>query len=300
MSAPAFDVSSMPPSVRLGPGSGGRPRLTVDARMATAEIYLHGAHVTRWQPRHATQPVLWMSSHSMFEPAKPIRGGVPVCFPWFGPNREHPGAPAHGFARLADWALEAVTETGDGSVSVVLTLAGENLSPAWPFRFRATLRVSVGATLSMELDVENRDQAAFAFEAALHTYLTVADVSRVEVRGLEETAYIDKVGGVAQRRQGAEAIRFAGEKDRVYLATAAACTVDDPGLNRRIVVAKQGSLSTVVWNPWAAKAHAMPDFGDDEWPGMVCVETANVGDAAVQLTPGGRHRMLAIVSVDSH
>ena len=300
MSARAFDVSTLPSSVRLGPGSGGLPRLTIDSPTASAEIYLHGAHVTRWQPRHAARPVLWMSGHSLFEPSKPIRGGVPICFPWFGPNREHPGAPAHGFARLADWALDGVSEIADGSVSVALTLTGENLSPAWPFRFSASMRVSVGATLSMQLDVENQDQAAIRFEEALHTYLTVADVSRIEITGLEETAYLDKVGGMAQRRQGTEPIRFTGETDRVYLATAATCTVDDPGLGRRIVVAKQGSLSTVVWNPWAAKAHAMPDFGDDEWPGMVCVETANAGDAAVQLTPGERHRMLAIVSVENH
>jgi glucose-6-phosphate 1-epimerase len=300
MSAPAFDVSSMPPSVRLAPGGGGLPRLTIDSRTAAAEIYLHGAHVTRWQPRHAPHPVLWMSGRSLFEPGKPIRGGVPICFPWFGPNRDHAGAPAHGFARLADWTLDAVSESADGSVFVALTLTGEHLSPFWPFRFRETLRVSVGATLSIELEVENNDQVAFTFEEALHTYLTVADVARVEIGGLEDTTYIDKVGGMAERRQGAERIRFTGETDRVYAATAAACTIDDPGLHRRIVVAKEGSSSSVVWNPWVAKARAMPDFGDDEWPGMVCVETANVGDASVQLAPGARHRMAAIISVEKH
>ena len=290
----------MPPSVRLAPGSGGLPRLTIDSRAAIAEIYLHGAHVTRWQPRHAAHPVLWMSGRSLFEPGKPIRGGVPICFPWFGPNRDHPGAPAHGFARLADWTLDAVSESADGSVLAALTLTGEHLSPFWPFRFQATMRVSVGATLSMELKVENQDQVAFTFEEALHTYLTVGDVSRIEISGLQDTTYRDKVGGMAERRQGAEPIRFTGETDRVYLATAAACTIDDPQLQRRIVVEKQGSLSTVVWNPWVAKAQAMPDFGDDEWPGMVCVETANVGAAPVQLAPGGRHRMVATISVEKH
>ena len=298
MSAPPFDVSSLPASVRFGPGTGGLPRLTIDSRLATAEIYLHGAHLTRWQPRHAAQPVLWLSDYSLFEAAKPIRGGVPICFPWFGPHPTQSGAPAHGFVRLADWTVETVSETADGSVSVALRLTGHKLSPAWPFRFRATMRVSVGAALSMELEVENRDESMFAFEEALHTYFSVADVSGIQIRGLEETAFIDKVGLVTQRQQGPEPIRFAGETDRVYLDTAATCTIEDPGLSRRITIAKKDSRSTVVWNPWVAKALAMPDFGDDEWPRMVCVESANVGGAAIQLPPGEEHRMRVEISLE--
>ena len=298
MSRSPFDLSSLPASVRLGPDAGGLPRLTVDSRLATAEIYLHGAHITRWQPRHAAQPVLWLSGHSLFQSAKPIRGGVPICFPWFGPHATQPGAPAHGFARLADWTLETVSQAADGSVSIALTLTGKDQSPAWPFRFYASMRVSVGTTLAMELEVDNQEESTIAFEEALHTYFTVADVSRIEISGLEETAFIDKVGVLTRRHQGSEPIRFAGETDRVYLDTAATCTIDDPGLSRRITVAKEDSRSTVVWNPWVAKAGAMPDFGDDEWAQMVCVETANVGDATIHLPPRGRHRMRVVISVD--
>ena len=284
------------------PGAGQLPRLEISTPSGAAEIYLHGAHLTRWQPAHAGAPVLWMSAHSFWEDGKPIRGGVPICFPWFGPNASQPSAPAHGFARLADWTLVGAVEGdahSDRGTVVTFALEGERMSEAWPFRFRATYEVAVGTTLSMSLEVENRDEKALAFEEALHTYFTVSDIANVAISGLERTPYLDKAGGLAQRTQDDSPIRFAGETDRVYLETTAACAIDDPGLRRRIVVSKDNSRSTVVWNPWIAKARAMPDFGDEEWRGMVCVETANVGAAAVQLAPGERHRMTVSLAVES-
>ena len=289
----------IPGRVAVARGNGGLTRLVATSDTSTAEIYLHGAHVTRWQPSHTDTPVLWMSERSFWEDGKPIRGGVPICFPWFGPNGSHPSAPAHGFARLADWTLVRTVEREDRSVVATFALEGEQLSEAWPFRFRATYEVSVGATLSMILEVENRDDKELRFEEALHTYFTVSDIADVAISGLERTPYIDKAGGLAQRTQDDSPIRFTGETDRVYLETTAACAIDDPGLRRRIVVSKDNSRSTVVWNPWIAKARAMPDFGDEEWRGMVCVETANVGAAAVQLAPGQRHRMTVSLAVES-
>jgi len=300
MNAPLHqDPGALPQSVTLGAGQGGLPRLEIATPSATAEIYPHGAHVTRWQPSHAEAPVLWMSGHSFWQDGKPIRGGVPICFPWFGPNRSDSAAPAHGFARLVDWALAGAVEHSDQHVAATFTLEGAGMSPLWPFPFRASYEVAVGATLSMSLEVENRDEKAFAFEAALHTYFTVADIANVTISGLERTPYLDKVGGLAQRTQDDTPIRFTGETDRLYLETMAACAIDDPGLRRRIVVTKDNSRSTVVWNPWIAKARAMQDFGDEEWRGMVCVETANVGVAAVQLAPGERHRMTVSLAVES-
>ena len=292
-------MSALPRSVRSVEGPGGLPRLDIVTPAASARAYLHGAHLSHWQPSQAKAPVLWMSEHSLWQDGKPIRGGVPICFPWFGPHRSESSAPAHGFARLVDWTLAGVVERDDTSVAVTFALEGARLSEAWPFRFRAEYEVAVGSTLTMSLAVENRDDTEFTFEEALHTYFAVSSIADVAISGLERTPYLDKVGGLIERTQDDPPIRFSGETDRVYLETTAACSIDDPGLHRRIIVSKDNSRSTVVWNPWIAKARAMADFGDEEWRRMVCVETANVGAAGVRLAPGERHRMTVSLAVES-
>lgn len=295
----AHDLTSLPPSVRHITAPGGLERFDISTPLGTAEIYSHGAHLARWQPSHAAAPVLWMSGHSYFQQDKPIRGGVPVCFPWFGPHPEDSTVPAHGFARISPWTLCEARESRDGTVTLAFELETDNASPVWPHHFHADIRYTIGSTLQMELIVHNVDTVPITFEEALHSYFTVSDVSSVTISGLEQAAYLDKVGGRTERAAEGQPIRFTGETDRVYLGTTATCSIDDPGLNRRIVVSKEHSHSTVVWNPWIAKARAMPDFGDDEWPGMVCVETANVGSAAVTLRPGDRHRMTVSLAVES-
>jgi glucose-6-phosphate 1-epimerase len=293
------DSPALPPSVRYISDSGGLPRFEVSTPAATAEIYPHGAHLTRWQPSHVSAPVLWLSGRSFWQSDKPIRGGVPICFPWFGPHKTDNSVPAHGFARVLSWTLCEAGESGDGTVNLAFELESDNASPVWPHHFHADMRFAIGSTLQIELTVHNVDTVPFTFEEALHTYFTVSDISAVTIAGLEETAYLDKVGGQAERHAEGRPIQFTGETDRVYLDTTATCVIDDPGLQRRIVVGKNQSRSTVVWNPWIAKARAMPDFGDDEWRGMVCVESANVGSAAITLEPGHRHGMTVSLAVES-
>jgi glucose-6-phosphate 1-epimerase len=291
------DAVPLPPSVTWASESP-LPRLDVAGRHASAQIYLHGAQVAAWQPAHARGPVLWMSAHSLFKPDKAIRGGVPICFPWFGPHREDKTVPSHGFGRLTPWTLCDAGEEPDGTVNLTLQLEDDNASPVWPHYFHADLRLSIGRTLTLALFVDNPDSIAFSYEAALHTYFSVSHIERVSVSGLENTEYQDKVSG-SHQRQDSDPIRFSGETDRVYLNTQAQCVIHDPGMNRRITIAKRGSGSTVVWNPWVQKARAMADFGDDEWPGMVCIETANVGEAAVTLRPGDSHTMTVEIGVEA-
>ena len=265
---------------------------------ATAQVFLHGAHVAQWSPAHADAPVLWLSAHSDFREDKGIRGGVPICFPWFGPHPSDPAAPAHGFARLVDWLLVEALESRDGSVTLTFVLdTSERTMPAWPHRCYATYRLSLGTTLAMTLDVENPGSEPFTFEEALHTYCSVHDIATVSIEGLEDTEYLDKVDAFARKRGANEPVRFSAETDRVYLETTATCRIVDPGRSRAISIVKSGSRSTVVWNPWAAKAATFTDFGTDEWRQMVCVETANVGPAAIHLTPGESHTMRAEISV---
>lgn len=270
--------------------------LDVTAPAANGRLFLHGAHVASWQPRGAA-PVLFMSAKSHFAPGKAIRGGVPLIFPWFGARAGDAKAPQHGFARTANWQLESLAPAAD-SVAVVLRLDdSEQTRASWPFAFTARFRVTFAATLTMALEVENRSAEAMQFEEALHTYFVVSDARTVAVRGLENTGFIDKVDGFTRKRLGAEPLGFSGETDRVFVNSAATCTIHDPGLRRRIVVEKSGSNSTVLWNPWDAKAKAMADFGDAEWPGMLCIETANAAENAVTLAPGATHTMTAVIRV---
>jgi D-hexose-6-phosphate mutarotase len=276
----------IPGVVQVDAGSGALPRVVVTGDHASAEMYLHGAHLTQFQPRGA-KPVLFMSGKSWFEANKPIRGGVPVCFPWFGPKAGAPESPAHGFARIRDWDLESCARQPDGAVRVSFALDSEE----------SALRLAFTIGRALEMDLEVRSKAAFTFEEALHTYFRVGDARQVRVEGLENTDYLDKTDAFRRKTQPPEAIRITAETDRLYLNTRTACVVHDPILERKIRIEKEGSDVTVVWNPWIAKAKAMPDFGDDEWPDMVCVETANVGDSAVRLGAGESHHMKVRITV---
>jgi glucose-6-phosphate 1-epimerase len=291
---------AIPHAAEFVAGPNGLPKLEIRTPAADADIYLHGAHVTHYQ-RREEPPILWLSEKSWFEANKPIRGGVPVIFPWFGARANagaDPKSPAHGFARLTPWLPESVTQADDGAVTAELSLRSNDQTRAtWPHDFELRYRVTVGPELAMLLRVRNTGGAPFRFEEALHTYFAVADVRQVIVRGLEGTTYLDKAPGAPAPRasQGEKPITLGGETDRVYLDTRAACALEDPGHARRVAIEKAGSDATVVWNPWVAKAKAMPDFGDDEWPGMICIETANVIENAIELAAGAEHEMKVVV-----
>jgi glucose-6-phosphate 1-epimerase len=292
-----LDDVDLPASVVLEPGEGGLVRVNVSGPAGRAEIYLNGAHVARWRPA-GSGDVLFLSTRSRFASGAPIRGGVPICFPWFGPHATDSSAAPHGFARVLPWELVGAHEAGD-DVVVELRLedSPETRTSAWPHPFRATYRVTVGAALRLDLEVTNTGKDPVTFEEALHTYLEIADARQVVVSGLEGTSYLDKVSGGRRVPGEPGPIRLTGETDRVYLDTQAATTVEDPAGARRIVVGKESSDSTVVWNPWVEKAAAMADMADDEWTGMLCVETCNVGARAVTLAPGASHTMTAILEV---
>jgi glucose-6-phosphate 1-epimerase len=268
----------------------------VTTALASAEVYLHGAHVTRFQPA-SSAPVLFLSPGSAFAAGRAIRGGVPVIFPWFGPNPDDPRAPDHGFARTLEWSVDAVEANG-GALSMAFTLQPSDATrAAWAHDFALRYRVTVGAALELTLTVENRSPSAFVFQEALHTYLRVGDVEAASVHGLEGATYLDKADGLARKRQGPEPVRLRGLTDRVYVDAEGTCTIDDPGLARRLRIDKSGSRTTVVWNPGLEVARTMADLGPQAWRSMLCVETANAADNAVRLEPGQRHEMSARLAV---
>lgn len=291
-------MQNLPDSVRIETGRGGLRRLAIAAKQAEAEIYLHGAHVTHFQPR-GQKPVLFLSDKSWFEAGKPIRGGVPICFPWFGLGQDGKRSPGHGFARLMEWELTSAEQLREGAIEIGLRLvSNEATRHQWNGDFEADYRVRVGPALSMQLHVRNTSHHPICIEEALHTYLAVSDVRQVSVEGLANTTYLDTVGTPQQKTEGDGPIRIAAETDRIYLNTRATCVVDDAGWQRRLAVEKRGSDTTVLWNPWIAKAQRMPDFGDDEWPLMLCIETCNVREHAVTVLPGQSHAMGAVVRTE--
>ncbi len=293
--AAQFDIPNV---LRCEAGPGGLTRVVISTSAAEAELFLQGAHVTRWTPR-GQMPVLFLSPKSVFSPDKAIRGGVPIVFPWFGSRADGKPGPDHGFARISEWTLESTRLRDDEKVEVALVLTPSAASRAWfPATFRLRFRVIVGAELAMELETFNEASEPFSFEAALHSYLAVGDVQRAAVAGLEGTLYIDKADGFKRKTQGSEPLRIAKETDEVHLNTGAVCSVHDPVRNRRVVVEKSGSRSTVVWNPWVEKTRAMSDLEPDSWKNLLCVEVANAADNAVHLAPGASHKMAARIRVE--
>lgn len=271
----------IPGHVTFLEGSGELPKIEVKSGSSQAEIYLHGAHVTHFQKR-AEEPVLFLSQFSRFSHDQPIRGGIPVIFPWFG-SRE--GEAMHGFARLKDWSLCDTTVGTRGEVTLRFSLP--DCAEAGSFSpFTLEYLVTISDNLSLEMQVRNTGDVDFSFEVCLHSYFAVGDIHSVAVSGLRGANYLDKVDNFTQKAEHGDAIKIEGEVDRVYFNTHSTVEIRDPSRQRRIRIAKAGSASTVIWNPWVAKAQQMPDFGNDEYQRMLCVESGNVGPNKVNLGPG--------------
>lgn len=286
----------IPEHVELLSGEDGLPCLRLTGDGGAATMYLHGAHVTEFLP-DGQAPVLWMSRASHFAPGKPIRGGIPICWPWFGPHPADTAHPAHGIARLREWSLLDSAVLHDGRARLRLSFQPEGPETTIvPATLRAEMTLTVGQSLELQLCTINDGPDPVVFEDALHSYFAVGDLSGVSVLGLEEKVYADSLDKRRSKVQQGP-IRFTTETERVY-ADRASCTeiVDEAG-TRRIRIDKSGSSNTVVWNPWIAKSKAMPDFGDDEWTGMCCVETANVRDGRVTLLPANRHETRLQISL---
>lgn len=299
-------------AVRFEAGAGGLFRAVLTAGGGEVHVYRYAAHVTHFQPA-GHEPVIFVSDASHFEPTKAIRGGVPICFPWFADNvpdsaRTAAGesAPMHGFARNTFWKFRSVDQLDDGSVQAVLALkSSPNTHKLWPHHFVATYTITLsgdGQTLTMKLWVKHKgpaDAEPFTYDEALHTYFNVGDIHNTSITGLDGATFTDKVDNLATKTQPDEPIRFTSETDRVYHNTVSTCVIHDDASKRRIVVEKEGSNSTIVWNPWIEKAARMPDFGNDEWPRMLCIETANVADHAITLKAGESHAMTAKIHAES-
>ena len=268
----------------------------ITAPHASATVYLQGAHLATWQPK-GQQPAIFVSRKSEFAPGKPIRGGVPIAFPWFAARHDGKTGPSHGFARIQDWTLAFAALAGD-DLHLTFTLGPTEMSRSLGYdNFRLAYQLIIGRSLSMQLTVANDAVEPLVFEEALHTYYAVADIHEISVNGLEGVTYLDKNDNL-QAKQQHGAITITEPTDRVYLNTSSTCILHDIAGKRRITVAKTGSNTTVVWNPWESGASKLPDLDPTEWHEFLAVETVNAAANAITLAPGARHVMQANISVE--
>jgi glucose-6-phosphate 1-epimerase len=282
--------------VRVTEGKSGLVRVRITHASGEGEIYVHGAHVTSWKPA-GDDEVLFVSTKSRWEEGHAIRGGIPICFPWFRAKSDDPQAPAHGFVRTKAWQIESILQNENGVGVTMFTQSDEHTRKWWPGEFRLTHRVTFGPELRLELVCRNTGTTPFRFEEALHTYNRIANIEDARLRGLDRVSYLDNTESNREKVQSGDTM-VASTIDNAYCNTQSEVDLLDAGKKRRIRLQKEHSLSTVVWNPWSEGAARMQDLGEGEWRQFLCVEASNILDAAIHLAPGQEHRMAAVLRVE--
>ena len=279
-------------------GEGDIPVLEIKNDLAKATISMQGAHVLSWVPV-TEDDVIWLSDQASFAEAKSVRGGIPICWPWFGAHENNSTFPAHGFARTVYWQIKSTAVLPSGETQVTFLLDTRQLDKShhamWPLPTTLEYCLTIGKSLSMELTTFNHSKQVMTIGQALHTYFSVADVSATSVTGLEDRDYLDKTDGFKRKTQSGP-VTISAEVDRVYLGTADDVVIDDG--KRKIIIRKQGSHSTVVWNPWVEVANKMGDLGVDGYLKMLCVESANAADDVVSISPGESYRLLVSYEIE--
>jgi glucose-6-phosphate 1-epimerase len=300
--SPALDLQQLndrfaiPGVAQIVAGKSGLPKVKIISATASAEIYLHGAHLTSWIPAGA-QEVLFLSERAQFQNGKAIRGGVPICFPWFNAKADNPKAPSHGFVRTKSWELESIIHEGNAIAVALSTANDEDTQKWWPHEFQTVQKITISSQLQMELTVSNTGTSPFTFQEALHTYYHVGNVRDARLSSLDGVSYLDNTDSLREKKQQGDNL-FTQRIDNAYLNTESELALTDPTLHRRIHIGKQNSHNTVVWNPWAELAGGMADLGD-EWPKFLCVEAANIHANAVTLQPGEQHTMTVHIKVEN-
>jgi len=280
---------NLPASVTLRELKPGFPVLDISHPRCSGSIALLGAHVMDWTPA-GQKPVLFMSDEAVFEEGQAIRGGIPVCWPWFG-GRE--GLPGHGFARLRFWDLVRAEDSPEG-VELAFRLQG-NGDLGWPHPFELTLTVNLGETLDVALEMKHLGDSTVEITSALHTYLGVGAIEQTSVEGLAGSHYLDTLDDHQRKPQEGE-VMIDREVDRIYLADGALRVVD-PVWHRILEIGKSGSRATVVWNPWIEKSMRLADLPDEAYHGFICIEAANTGGNVVSLEPHGTHLLRQMIRV---
>jgi len=283
----------LPGQLKFVEGKGGFPLIEIDGPKAKASISVYGGQVLSFQPANEPEDLMFLSEKAYYQEGKAIKGGIPVCWPWFGPDPEGLGRPSHGFVRNRLWEVLGTETTADGEVKVKLGVAATaETREIWPEEFEMAIAISIGDTLTVELITRNRGDRTFFITQALHTYFKVGDIQQVKVIGLEELEYIDKPDGGAKKTQKG-AVTFASEVDRIYTNVPNELVIEDAAFGRKIYISSTGSKTAIVWNPWVEISANMGDLEDEDYKRLVCVETANAADDIVEVSPNSEYRLVA-------
>ena len=272
----------------------GYPTVRISNSFGTAEIALHGAHLIGFTPAAST-PVIFLSSDAVFAAGTPIRGGIPICWPWFSRHQHRDDFPSHGIARTSFWTLQNVCHEGEFTL-VEMTLSTDGTDPRWPFLSCAKISFSIGGHLSVALTTQNLGEIPFDFSDALHCYFQLGEAKKTDVTGLTGANYVFSLSDNEIKVQS-DPIRIDQAIDRIF-QTQESSTIIDRENRRVIVVSKSGSNNTVVWNPGVAGAKKMADLADQEYRRFVCVEPANAYPSPITLSPGGSHTTKTVISVN--
>ena len=273
----------------------GFPCAVVHTHWADAVISLYGGQVLSYKPHQQTHDLLFVSPDALYQQGKAIRGGIPICAPWFGADPAKSGRPAHGFARLNEWSVVETSIAMDGTARIVLSFTSNpETYELWSHVLRWELVISIGATLTVALTTHNTGARDVSITQALHTYFAVGDVEQAYILGLDNVRYFDnsQAGqGVLKRQSGTIGIHE--EVDRVYTASPPEISLLDAAWKRRIRITASGSNSTVVWNPWETIAANMADLPNHAYRHFVCIETSNAVADAITLAAGATHTLVA-------
>ena len=271
--------------------------VTISNKFADADICLYGAQVTNFRPQK-TMEILWMSPESNFTEGSPIRGGIPVCFPWFGPHKSDSTKPQHGFARLMYWNVTETASLSTGETRVVLQLcSSDETKLLWNHDFCAELTIIVGKILTVNLKISNTSEIPFEYTCALHTYYNVSSVEEITIEGLQNTKYFNQLEP-GEFIQESPLLEIKKAETRHYLNTETNCIINDPLFGRRIKVAKSGSKVTTVWNPGEETCVKIDDLPDDGFHSFVCIEAVNAFDNVIYLAKGESHTTSVIIDLE--
>jgi len=272
-------------------------------RHGQAELVVaqQGAHIISYQI-DGDEPLIWSNPGAVFKHGKAIRGGMPICWPWFGNFQRNPQAVqdmrqssepanAHGEVRAIDWELMGMGEDGDALIVEFIQPKAEGHLPGWPHTVGVKLQIRMDAALNVSLASFNAGPENVTISQALHSYFAVSDVRQVSIEGLDGVSYLNTLESWDIPQVQAGDITFTGETDRIYQGTPDLVSIVDPAWKRRIQIQTLGSKSSVVWNPWIEKTKTFSDMQADGWQSMVCVETANVMSDVVTLKAGDMHVM---------
>jgi len=286
-------------TLRFEQDESGFTMVLIDNEHSKAKVSTYGGQILSFQPHNEADDLLYLSEHAVYKDGEAIRGGTPICWPWFGDDTSGLGMPSHGFARNQPWQVVQSQTLTDGSTSITLLLTDTDGSRAvWPHQFELYMEMVVGKKLTLNLTTKNTGTKAFTFTQALHTYFNISDIKQVEVSGLTSKYYLDKLDRFNLKMQEGN-IRFDKEVDRIYQAAPYMVHLKDAGLKRTVAISSTGGHTTVVWNPWAENAESIKDLDENSYRNFVCVETVNAGDDDVVLAANEQHTLSAVYSIET-